>query len=102
MLRLSCQILPFHAMDCNASSIREPNDSIVLIRRRLRLFAGLGESRPVFLARGWVHDALALGVKQVEIHLNAWWVVASDEDWPLTMTLTYGRPLTEFCPSPAA
>jgi hypothetical protein len=46
------------------------------------MFVGMGEVRPEFLATSMAHDALALGVRQVEIHhVGDWWAVVSDEDW---------------------
>lgn len=69
------------------ASIAVVEDTLSLIRRRPEMFVGEAPPRPEFLAAGLAQDALALGVKQAEIHhVGAWWVVASDEDW-----LTYGN-----------
>jgi hypothetical protein len=68
----------------DSSSIKVLDDAITLVRRRPELFVGRGaaEVQPEFLVTSLAHDALALGVRQVEIHhVGEWWAVVSDEDW---------------------
>jgi hypothetical protein len=46
------------------------------------MFVGVAEVQPEFLAISLAHDALALGVRRVEIyHDGEWWAVVSAEDW---------------------
>jgi hypothetical protein len=69
-------------MKYDASSIEVIDDPIAFIRRRPEMFIGVAEVRPEFLATSLAYDALALGVKQVEVHhVGEWWAVLSAEDW---------------------
>jgi hypothetical protein len=69
-------------MKYDASSIKVLDDPIAFIRRRPEMFIGVAEAQPEFLATSLAYDALALGVRQVEIHHVAeWWAVVSAEDW---------------------
>ncbi len=67
-------------MDYDESSIAVLTDAVAFIRKRPEMFVRW--STPEFLATALAGDALALGVKQVEIHhAGDWWAVASDDDW---------------------
>jgi hypothetical protein len=55
-------------MKYDASSIKVLDDPIAFIRQRPEMFVGVAEVQPEFLATSLAHDALALGVRQVEIH----------------------------------
>jgi len=69
-------------MKYDASSIKVLDDPIAFIRRQPEMFVGVAEVQPEFLATSLAHDALALGVRQVEIHhVGEWWAVVSAEDW---------------------
>jgi hypothetical protein len=69
-------------MKCDVSSIKVLDDAVALVRQRPEMFVGVGEVQPEFLATSLAHDALALGVRQVEIHhIDEWWAVVSEEDW---------------------
>ena len=60
-----------HPLD-NGSQ-RFPSDSSL---RRPEKFVGVAEVQPELLATSLAHDALALGVRQVEIHhVGEWWAV---------------------------
>jgi predicted TIM-barrel fold metal-dependent hydrolase len=69
-------------MKYDVSSIKVLDDAIAFVRRRPEMFVGVAEVQPELLATSLAHDALALGVRQVEIHhVNEWWAVVSEEDW---------------------
>jgi hypothetical protein len=69
-------------MKYDASSIKVLHDPIAFIRRRPEMFAGAAEVQAEFLATCLAHDALAFGVRQVEIHhVGEWWAVVSAQDW---------------------
>jgi len=63
-------------------AIKVLDDPIAFIRRRPEMFVGAAKVQPEFLATSLAYDALALGVKRVEIlHVEEWWAVLSAEDW---------------------
>ena len=91
-------------MKCDISSIKVLDDAVALVRQRPEMFVGVGEVQSEFRATSLAHDALALGVRQVEIHhIDEWGSLSVRRIGSrITMELAYGKPSTEFCQFPAA
>ena len=90
-------------MKYDASSIKVLDDPLTFIRQRPEMFVGVAEVQPEFLATSLAHDALALGVRQVEIH-HVGAHCQQDEKPPLDsgrtvclMFSAYGRRRGETC-----